>query len=205
MTLTLREALIIFIISFISNATPFFGTPYTIIATTILLRSGLDLISLITVIFLTATGAAISKTVMYAIGLILRKPLKENKNMIFLSKFVHFRSFYITLFVLALIPFFPFDDYFFLGAGVVKSSLPRLLYITVLAKLLKSSVEIPLEIAGFITIIHYTRRLGITELELGIISTAVFIVLGYILLKIDLEKWYSKTITFLKNLRNFKF
>jgi len=108
MTLTLREALIIFIISFISNATPFFGTPYTIIATTILLRSGLDLISLVTVIFLTATGAAISKTVMYAIGLILRKPLKENKNMIFLSKFVHFRSFYITLFVLALIPFFSF-------------------------------------------------------------------------------------------------
>lgn len=198
MPITLREYIFIFFISFISNATPFFGTPYTIIATTILLRSGADLISFITVILVTALGASLSKTVMYAIGIILRKPLKENKNMVFLSRFVRFRSYYVTLFVLSIIPFFPFDDYLFLGAGVVRASLLKQLYVALLAKILKSAVEIPLEAAGFITIIHFTRSMGITELELGIIATIVFIILGIILLKIDLESLYNKLKKFLK-------
>jgi hypothetical protein len=105
MAITLREIIILFLISFISNATPFFGTPYTIIAVTILIRIGVDLYSFIIGVVVTGLGASLSKTVMYAIGLILRRPLKQNKNMAFLAKFVQFKSFYVTLFTLALIPF----------------------------------------------------------------------------------------------------
>jgi|BEDMetMinimDraft_2_1075160.scaffolds.fasta_scaffold01757_5 uncharacterized membrane protein YdjX (TVP38/TMEM64 family) len=202
MAITLREIIILFLISFISNATPFFGTPYTIIAVTILIRIGVDLYSFIIGVVVTGLGASLSKTVMYAIGLILRRPLKQNKNMAFLAKFVQFKSFYVTLFTLALIPFFPFDDYLFLGAGVVKSSLTKLLYITTLAKILKSAIEMTLELTGIIAITRITRSFGITELEIGIISTVIFVILGYVLFKIDLEKYYNKIKTFFENLSN---
>jgi len=59
-----------------------------------------------------------------------------------------------------------------------------------------------LELTGIIAITRITRSFGITELEIGIISTVIFVILGYVLFKIDLEKYYNKIKTFFENLSN---
>jgi len=201
MPLTLHEIIFLFIISFIANATPFFGAPYTVIATTILLKAGFNLIDYLLVVVITGLGAGISKVVMYAIGVGLRKPLKETKNMKFLAKLVNTRSFYITLFILALLPLLPLDDYLFLGGGIVRANLEKMLTITILSKLTKSAVEIALEAAGLIVIAHYIRAFGITEVELGIISSIIFVILGILFFKLDWEKYYEKAEEILRNFK----
>jgi hypothetical protein len=201
MELSIYEILFLFFISFISNATPFFGAPYTIIATTILLKAGFTPTNFLITVIVTGLGAGISKVVMYIIGIGLRRPLKDTKNMKFLSRFVNSKSFYLVLFILAILPLLPLDDYLFLGGGIIKAPLLKMLYITVLAKLTKSAFEIALEVAGIIVIAQHTKRFGITEVELGIISSVIFIILGIIFFKIDWEKYYEKTLEYLKDLR----
>lgn len=124
----------------------FFGAPYTIITSTIILRHGASIEAIIEGIIISALGATLAKTIMFAIGVGLRRPLKQNKNVKFFMKYVSKRPFLIGLFITAILSFFPFDDYFFLIGETSKASLSKMLPITFSAKIIKSGFEIPLEV-----------------------------------------------------------
>jgi len=128
---------------------------------------------------------------MFAIGVGLRRPLKQNKNVKFFMKYVSKRPFLIGLFITTILSFFPFDDYFFLIGGTSKASLSKMLPITFSAKIIKSGFEIPLEVYGIITIGKHFR---FEPLLLGIISSIVFTILGTLLFIIDIENILNKII-----------
>jgi len=196
----LREWIFIFIISFVTNATPFFGAPYTIITSTIILRHGSYMQDLLVGILISAAGATLAKSVMFAIGLILKIPLKRNKNVVFFMKLVRKRSFFVGLLITALLPILPLDDFFFLIGGTSNASLAKMLSITFGAKLIKSGIEIPLEVYGIIVI---ARNIRIEPFILGIISSLIFTVLGIALFKVDAEKLYDRLARILTRLKIF--
>ncbi|MBW9140811.1 MAG: hypothetical protein K1T65_03790 [Candidatus Aramenus sp.] len=181
--------MIIFAISVATNATPFFGTPYTIVASTILLKSGVTPLNLAEVIAVTAVGAAIAKSVMYGIGYGIGHTLKHNKNVVFFSRFINHKSFYVALFILALLPGVPLDDFAFLIGGAGKASLAKMIEITFASKFIKSSIEIPLETFGLIAI---GGIINVSPFLLGVISSVVFTVLSVVIFKVDWESIYNK-------------
>ncbi|AWS00520.1 hypothetical protein DFR87_03375 [Metallosphaera hakonensis JCM 8857 = DSM 7519] len=180
---------LVFAISFVSNATPFFGAPYTVIASTILLKIGFSPSNFALIVFASGLGAALAKSVMYGIGYGVGSNLKNNKNVVFFHRLIKGRSFYVALFIAAVIPFFPFDDFIFLIGGAGNAPLLKMVEVTVVSKLIKSSVEIGIEAAGIIQIGKLT---GISPVTLGVVSSIVFGVLGVLLFKIDWEKLYAK-------------
>lgn len=191
----LREYLAIFIISFITNATPFFGAPYTIITSAIILRHNVTLQSLLEGITISALGATLAKAIMYSVGVILRKPLRNNKNVMLFMKVANKRSFFVALFISAVVPIFPLDDFVFLIGGTSKASIARMLFVTFLAKMIKSGVEIPLEVYG---IIEISRILYIEAFNLALISSIALTILGILVFKIDIEIIYEKFKKYLK-------
>ncbi|BCU67711.1 hypothetical protein HS7_11480 [Sulfolobales archaeon HS-7] len=96
---------------------------------------------------------------------------------------------------MAILPFFPFDDYLYLSAGVARSPLAKLNLYVVIAKLAKSGVEISLELLG-IGVIHLIT--GISPVYISLLTLVIFIILGVVLLKIDWEKWYYLIVSFLQ-------
>lgn len=138
---------LVFAISFVSNATPFFGAPYTVIASTILLKIGFSPSNFALIVFASGLGAALAKSVMYGIGYGVGSNLKNNKNVVFFHRLIKGRSFYVALFIAAVIPFFPFDDFIFLIGGAGNAPLLKMVEVTVVSKLIKSSVEIGIEAA----------------------------------------------------------
>ncbi len=185
----LLEAIIIFIISLASNALPFLGAPYTLIATYFIIKNGINIENFVIAIVISGLGAALAKTLTYALGFVLRKPLRRNKNIDILSKFSRSRYFKILLFILSVIPLLPFDDYLFIGGGVAKVSILNMLKVSILGKLTKSAVEIPLEVFGIIKI---SDVLNVGALTLTLIFSIAFIVLGVVLFLIDWETLYLK-------------
>jgi hypothetical protein len=181
--------IIIFAISFATNSTPFFGTPYTLVATSFLIKSGITPVNMIEVILITAIGAASAKSVMYSLGFGVRSTFKRNKNVKFFSKFINKRSFFVMLFFTALFPFLPLDDFIFLIGGAGRASLLKMLEITFVSKIIKSSIEISIEAFGLIQI---SNLIGISPFLLGIISSIVFTILGIVIFKIDWETIYTK-------------
>ena len=188
MNFIIYTLLIVFIISFVSNIVPFAGAPYTLVASYFIIHYRVPISLIFAYIALSGLGAALAKVLTYLLGVGLRNPLSKNKNIPILTRFTSSKYFLITLFILAILPALPLDDYLYIGGGVVKSSLLRMLKITIPAKVLKSGIEIPLEIFGIIQISYIS---GLSPLELTIISSAIFIILGIILAKIDWEKVYN--------------
>jgi membrane protein YqaA with SNARE-associated domain len=84
--------LFLFAISFISNATPFFGSPYTVIATTILLSLGINAENFLEAVLITGFGAATAKSVMYALGYGVGSKLKSNRSVQFFHRVMRGRS-----------------------------------------------------------------------------------------------------------------
>ncbi|HLI46617.1 MAG TPA: hypothetical protein VKU94_05430 [Geobacterales bacterium] len=195
----LREWIFIFLISFITNATPFFGAPYTIITSTIILRHGSTFNDLLEGIIVSALGATLAKNVMFGIGVVLRLPLKRNKNVSFFTRLVNRRSFFVGLLITAILPILPLDDFFFLIGGTSRASLFRMQAITFIAKLIKSGVEIPLEVFGIIVV---ARHIRFEPFYLGVISSVVFTILGILLFKIDVEKIYNRIMLYFRRLAN---
>ncbi len=69
-----------------------------------------------------------------------------------------------------------------------------MLGVTFLAKLAKSAFEILLELSGLLEISRLTHRfLGLSRLELSIVASAAFIVLGIAIYKIDWEPIVSRS------------
>jgi membrane protein YqaA with SNARE-associated domain len=182
------ELISLFLISLVSNATPFFGASYTFIATTYLVNAGFNLGSFAIVVFVTAIGATLGKVVIYAGAFGLQKSLQKNKNVRLLGKWLGKRGFYLALFITALIPILPLDDYVYIGAGANKGRLAPMLGVTFIAKLAKSAFEIFLEFTGIIAITKLIHHfLGLSPLEFSIVLLLVFVVLGIAIYKIDWE------------------
>jgi hypothetical protein len=187
---------LLFLFSFISNATPFFGASYTFFATTELVNMGFNLESFALVVFVSALGATLGKIPIYAGAFGLQKNLQKNKNVKLLGTWLGKSGFYLALFITALIPALPLDDYVYIGAGANRAKLTPMLGVTFIAKLAKSAFEILLEFTGLVAVTPFFHHfLGLSRLELAILLSGVFIVLGVVIYKIDWESivvWAEK-------------
>jgi membrane protein YqaA with SNARE-associated domain len=177
---------LLFVFSLLANATAFFGASYTLIATTELEATGVNLESFVLVVFVTALGATLGKIVIYVTALGLQKSLLKNKNVRLLGTWLGKSGFFLGLFITALLPILPFDDYVYIGAGANQGRLAPMLGVTFLAKLAKSAFEILLELSGLLEIARLTHNvLGLSRLELSIVGSAAFVVIGIATYKLD--------------------
>jgi len=184
----LLRLFLLFLFSFVSNATAFFGASYTFIATAELAATGVNLESFALVVFVTALGATVGKIVIYLSALGLQRSLQKNKNVRLLGTWLGKSGFYLGLFVTALLPILPLDDYVYIGAGANRGRLAPMLGVTFIAKLAKSAFEILLELSGLLEIARLTHHLlGLSPLELSIVASATFVILGIAIYKIDWE------------------
>ena len=180
--------LLLFLFSVVANATAFFGASYTLIATAELSATGVNLESFALVVLVTALGATIGKIAIYFTAVGLQRSLLKNKNVRLLGTWIGKTGFYLGLFITALLPFLPFDDYVYIGAGANRGRLGPMLGVTFLAKLVKSAFEILLELSGLLEISRLTHHfLGLSRLELSIAASAAFVVLGVVTYKVDWE------------------
>ena len=178
----------LFLFSLISNATPFFGASYTFIATTELLANGVNLENFGLVVLVTAIGATLGKVIIYAGAQGFQGALLKNRNVRLIGRWLGRAGFYVTLFITALIPALPLDDYVYLGAGANNARLIPMLGVTYLAKLLKSSFEILLELTGIFGISRATNQfLGLSRLDISIILSILTIILGVAIYKMHWE------------------
>jgi len=176
----------LFFVSLASNATPFFGASYTLIATVELISFGFSVEAFVFVVGITAAGAAIGKLVIYGGAKGFRRQLSRNNNVKLLSEWVQHRRFLWAVFLAAVVPLLPLDDYIYIGAGATRAKLLPMVSVTVAAKLVKSSVEIGLELFGIINITRFARTyLGISSFEFSVLLTVAFIILGVFLFSYD--------------------
>jgi len=180
--------LLLFVVSFVSNATAFLGASYTLLATAELSATGVNLQSFTVVVFVTALGATLGKVVIYATAVGFQRSLLKNKNIRLLGTWIGKGGFYLGLFITALLPALPFDDYVYLGAGANRGRLAPMLGVTFVAKLVKSAFEILLELSGLLEITKLTHDLlGLSRFQLSVIASAAFVVIGVVAYKVDWE------------------
>jgi len=179
----------LFVVSLVSNATPFFGASYTLVAAGELTAFGFSLEGFVLVVVITAAGAAIGKLIIYDGAEAFKGRLSKNRNVQLLERWVEHESFLVAVFVSAVIPLLPLDDYLYIGAGASKSRLAPMLSVTLAAKLLKSAIEIELEVLGILRVASFSRHfLHISQLELSILFSAIFVLLGIFVFEYDWEK-----------------
>ena len=187
----LYYVLLAFAVSFISNATPFFGAAYTVYASLVLLdlRPTIPLVALFIVV--TALGAAVSKNIMYLIGVALRRPMSRGRNMALLRGLLKLGYMWLIVVILAIIPGLPLDDYVYVGTGAAGASLTRLNAYVLLGKLIKSAVEIPIELTMFRAAYEVTSMLGLTRLDFQVAFAVAFTVAGIMLYRLDWLSMYN--------------
>lgn len=184
--------LFLFVVSFVSNATPFFGASYTLLATTVLLTYGFTLGSFTLAVIVTAAGASLAKLVLYFGGKRMKDRLQKNKNVNLLERWLEHKSFLMIVFLTAVIPGLPLDDYVYIGAGANSAKLSAMFIVTFLAKLVKGFIEIGVEYAGLGRIYPATGLLGLSRLGTSILMSILILVLGIALYRLDLEKLWLK-------------
>jgi len=182
----------LFVIAFISNATPFFGASYTLLATTVLFAYGFTINAFVLVVLVTAIGASLAKLVLYYGGKSAKGQLRKNRNVNLLERWLRHRSFLAVVFVTAVIPGLPLDDYVYIVAGANSAKLVRLFTVTFLAKLVKGFIEIGLEYASFGQIFPETGLFGLSRLVTSILLSVVFLLFGIVFFKLDMEKLFSR-------------
>jgi len=180
---------VVFAVSFLSNVSPFVGASYTLFATLYLTLIGPTPFNFVAVALVSAVGATVAKLVIYFGAFEFKGPLLKNKNVRLIGRYSSSDAFYLVLFVTALLPVFPFDDYIYIGAGAVSASLRLMLGVTLLAKAVKSVVEIALE---YTILRSLSDLLGIHRLDLTLLLTAAFIVIGIVVYKVDWEEVYTR-------------
>jgi hypothetical protein len=179
---------LLFLVSFISNATAFFGASYTLIATAEISATGISLLSFSLVVFVTALGATCGKIVIYMTALGLQGSLRKNRNVKLMGTWLGQGGFYLGLFIAALLPVLPFDDYVYIGAGANRGRLAPMLGVTFIAKLFKSAFEILLELSGLLEISKLTYHVfGLSRLQLSLVFSVLLVVIGVVTYKVDWE------------------
>jgi hypothetical protein len=174
----------LFVVSLVSNATPFFGAAYTLIATAELISFGFSIEGFILVVGITAAGAAIGKLVIYGGAKGFKRQLARNKNVQLFSPWLRDRRFLAAVFVTAVIPMLPLDDFIYIGAGAARVKLAPILSVTVAAKLVKSTFEIGLEYLGVLGTATFARHfLGLSRLEFSILLMILMMIIGVFLFK----------------------
>ena len=180
---------VVFAVSFLSNVSPFVGASYTLLATLYLTLVGPTPFNFVAVAVVSALGATMAKMVIYFGAFGFKGILLRNKNVRLIGRYSSTDAFYLVLFVTALLPVFPFDDYIYIGAGAVSASLRLMLGVTLLAKIVKSVAEIALE---YTLLRSLSDLLGIHRLDLTLLLTAAFIIIGIVVYKVDWEAVYSR-------------
>jgi len=181
--------LYLFFESFILNALPIFGAPFVLLSIPVLSIIGINIYNMILISIILGIGAASGKLIMYIVGILLSKPLKNNKNLLFIKRISNSKNFYIIFFFLTILPFFPLDDLLFLSFGIEKINILKYYLIAVLGKVLKSFLEL---YAAVLVLNEVSYILNIPLFELSIISSITFILLSIIFFKFDWEKYFNK-------------
>jgi hypothetical protein len=192
LALSLLSILFLFVVAFASNATPFFGASYTLLATTVLFAFGFTVGSFILVVLVTAAGASIAKLVLYYGGKGAKGQLRKNRNVALLERWLQHRSFLGVVFVTAVIPGLPLDDYVYIVAGANSAKLVRLFTVTLFAKIVKGFVEIGVEYASFGHLFPETGFFGVSRIATSILLSVLFLLFGIAFFKLDLEKLFSR-------------
>ncbi|WP_291998902.1 hypothetical protein [Caldivirga sp.] len=199
----LYYTMLVFAVSLVSNATPFFGAAYTVYASVILMNLKPNAPVIILFIVVTALGAALAKNTIYLIGVALRRPMAKSRNMTFLKGLLRLGFLWLVVVILAVIPGIPLDDYLYVGTGAAGASLSRLNAYVLLGKLIKSSIEIPIELTLLNTIYNATSTLGLSRLEFQLTFAVVFTVVGVVLYKLDwwsIYNWFRRRISILPDI-----
>ncbi|MGC9136973.1 hypothetical protein [Caldivirga sp.] len=199
----LYYTMLVFAVSLVSNATPFFGAAYTVYASVILMNLKPNAPVIILFIVVTALGAALAKNTIYLIGVALRKPMAKSRNMTFLKGLLRLGFLWLVVVILAVIPGIRLDDYLYVGTGAAGASLSRLNAYVLLGKLIKSSIEIPIELTLLNTIYNATSTLGLSRLEFQLTFAVVFTVVGVVLYKLDwwsIYNWFRRRISILPDI-----
>jgi hypothetical protein len=124
---------------------------------------------------------------MYAIGIGLKSPLSKNRNVAFLKKLVNGKSYYLLTLLFAFLPFMPLDDYLYIGGGVSGASASKVNAVAFAGKVIKSSVEIPVELAGLFYVEGLIHVIKLGAVELSLISCLLFVALSYVIMNEDLN------------------
>ncbi len=176
-------------VSFLSNVSPFVGASYTLLATLQLTLLGLTPFNFGLIVLVSAVGATCAKAVIYFGAFGFRNLLIRNKNVRLIGRYSSRGSFYVVLFVAALLPVFPFDDFVYIGAGATSASLGLMSLVTFTSKLVKSAAEIALE---YTVLGDLSRLFGLHRIDLTLALTAVFVVIGVAAYKVDWEALYRR-------------
>lgn len=179
----------VLIVSFLSNVSPFVGASYTLLATLQLTLLGLTQFNFALIVVVSAVGATLAKAVIYAGAFGFRETLLRNKNVRLIGKYSTRDSFYVVLFLSALLPVFPFDDFIYIGAGATSASLGIMSLVTFTAKLVKSAAEIWVE---YTVLGDLSQLFGLHRLDLTLTLTAIFVVIGVVAYKVDWEALYER-------------
>ena len=185
----LLAVVFVLVVSFLSNVSPFVGASYTLIATLYFTSIGPTPLNFAVIVVVSAAGATIAKAAIYLSAFGFSSFLVRNRNIRLIGKYSSTRAFYLVLFVTALLPVLPLDDFIYIGAGATSSSLGLMSAVTLAAKMLKSGVEIALE---FTILRDLSHLFGLHQLDLTIVLTAVFVVLGIIVYKVDWGETYGR-------------
>ena len=183
----LWAVIVVLIVSFLSNVSPFVGASYTLLATLYLTLLGATPLNFMVIVIVSAVGATLAKVVIYFGALGFKEVLVKNKNVRLIGRYSSTEAFYLVLFVTSLLPVFPFDDFIYIGAGATSASLGIMSAVTLSAKIVKSVVEIALE---FTILRDLSTLFGLHQVDLTILLTAVFICIGVVAYKIDWEAIY---------------
>ena len=176
-------------VSFLSNVFPFAGASYTLLAALQISLLGTTPYHFAVIVIVSGIGATLAKAVIYFGGFGFRGFLLRNKNVKLIERYSSTGGFFLALFLAALLPVFPFDDFIFIGAGAALASLGAMLLVTLAAKLIKSTVEVAIELAILNEVASFFdfRRLDVT-----LALTAMFLVIGIVVYKIDWEALYVR-------------
>ena len=181
--------LFVLVVSFLSNVFPFAGASYTLLAALQLSLLGPTPYHFAVIVIVTGVGATLAKAVNYFGGFGFRGFLLRNKDVKLIERYSSTGGFFVALFLAALLPVFPFDDFIFIGAGAALASLGAMLLVTLAAKVIKSTVEVAIELAilNEVASVFNFRRLDVT-----LALTAVFLVIGVAVYKVDWEDLYRR-------------
>ena len=179
----------VLVVSFLSNVFPFAGAAYTLLAALQLSLLGPTPYHFAVIVIVSGVGATLAKAVIYFGGFGFRGFLLRNKNVKLIERYSSTGGFFVALFLAALLPVFPFDDFIFIGAGAALASLGAMLLVTLAAKVIKSTVEVAIELAilNEVASVFNFRRLDVT-----LALTAVFLVIGVAVYKVDWEDLYRR-------------